>query len=76
MPLMSKISFGLESLNMNKDGNACMSVDNLNNASFSSNRIVDTNHNMHLMKFYIIGDLKGMFQLLGRNGHDSSYFLW
>ena len=75
-PLMSKICFGLDSLNMNEDGNAHMSIDNFNNVSFLSNRLVNANHNTCLMKFYIIGDLKGMFQLLGRNGHDSSYCLW
>ena len=28
------------------------------------------------MKCFIIGDLQGMFQLLGRNNYDSSYCLW
>ena len=76
MPLMSKIFFGLDSLNMNADGDACMSIDDFNNKSFLSNRLVNANHKSCLMKFYITGDLKGMFQLLVRNGFDSSYCLW
>ena len=61
---------------MNEDRNAYISIDNLNNVSFLSNKLVNTDHNIHIMKFYIIGDLKGVFKLLGRNRYDSSYCLW
>ena len=74
--LTSKINFGLDSLNTNVDGNCCMSIDCLNNVSFYDNKIIIENSAMYLMKFFIIGDLKGMFHLLGRNNFDLSYCLW
>ena len=56
--LISNISFGLESLNSNKDGNAYACIDDLKNASFTSNTILDANRGIHLIKMYTIGDLK------------------
>ena len=73
--LISKINYGLDSLKISIDGDCCVSMDSLQNISFRNNKSINKNENIHLVKFYMIGDLKGMFQLLGRNNCDSSYFI-
>ena len=73
---MSKLNFGLDYLNTKVDGYCCMPIDCLNIMSFYDNKIIIENSAMCLMNFFIIGDLKEMFELLGKNNFDSSYFLW
>ena len=58
-------------MNVNKKGDCCMSMSDLKEVAFSSNM----SNISFLIKFYLIGDTKGLFQMLGRSGHDSCYCL-
>ena len=52
-----------------------MTIDQFRNVTFSSNEnnsLPVANDEMHLMIFFLIGDTKGAFQLIGRSGYDSS----
>ena len=49
-----------------------MSITDQHNITFTS----DYDMNSILIKFYIIGDLKALFQVLGRDGYDSLYCLY
>ena len=71
--LMSKISSSLGELNINPRGDFYMSISNLDSITFSSEKL---NSDYILMKFFLIGDLKSLFQTLGRAGYDSSYCLF
>ena len=73
--LTSKINFGLDSLNIKVYGHCCMSIDYLNNISFYNNKIIIENSAIHIMNFFIIGDLKGMFLLLCRKLCSSQHTL-
>ena len=74
-PLIKKISFSLDSMKINTEGNAIMSIDNLKTISFVSNDN-ETSDTKYLCKFYLIGDLKSLFTLLGRDRYDSKYCLY
>ena len=57
-----------------------MTLDQFQNATFASNHNNNTaipNKKMCLLKFYLIGNVKGNFQILRRSVYDSSYYmLW
>ena len=60
-----------------EEGNTRMTLDQFQNATFASNNNNNadiSNTKTHLLKFYLIGDMKGNFQILGRSGYDSSLF--
>ena len=64
---MKKISHGLDKMKMTSEGNtSCMQV--------SPNPPLSTN--IYKVEFYLIGDTKGLFQLLGMSGFDSCYCLF
>ena len=60
-------------MSINAEGDCCMSVFELTNVTFSS---TGTNANCIIIKFFLMGDVKGLFQLAGRNGYDSKYCLF
>ena len=59
-------------MGINNEGVCYMSFDAFNNADYSS--ISDSNK--YHIKFFLIGDLKGLFQIVGRSSFDSSYCLY
>ena len=64
-------------MKMTSEGNTCISLDDMRNMSrmqVSPNAPLSTN--IYKVEFYLIGDTKGLFQLLGRSGFDSSYCLF
>ena len=73
--LLIKLSHGFNNMKIDNNGDAHVTLDEFNNATFSSgndnNQSLATN-TLFLLKFYLIGDIKGVFQILGRNGYDSS----
>ena len=71
--LLIKISYELVRMNINAEGNCCMSVSELTNLTFSS---TVTNENCMFIEFFLTGNIKRVFQLVDRNTHDSSYFLF
>ena len=68
-----KKSYGLVRMNVNAEGYCCMSISELTNMKFLSTA---TNENWMLIKFFLIGDIKGLFQLAGVNRCDSKYCLF
>ena len=60
-------------MSVDDNGNCHMSIDDLKNVAFSKESSSDY---VYHVKLFLIGDLKGLFQIVGRNGHDSSYCLW
>ena len=66
-------------MKIDNNGDAHVTLDEFNNATFSSgdknNQSLATNK-LFSLKFYLIGDIKGVFQILGRNGYDSSYCMF
>lgn len=63
-------------MNIDQNGNTCMTIDQFRNVAFSSNEnnsLLVANNETHLMNFFLIRDTKGVFQLIGRSGCDSSY---
>ena len=74
--LLKKISHGFDAMNVSDEGNTCLSADDLNNAAFTSDNSNENEiegNRTHPMNFFLIGDTKGVFQMLGRNGCDSSH---
>ena len=69
--VLKKASIGLTEMNI-KIGDCYMSITDRRNIRFTS----DHDMNSTLIKFYTIGDLKALFQVLGRDGYDSSYCLY
>ena len=63
-------------MNIDQNGNTCMTIDQFRNVAFSSNEnnsFPVANNETHLMIFFLIRDIKGVFQLIGRSGCNSSY---
>ena len=77
--LLIKLSHGFNNVKIGNNGDAHVTLDEFNNTIFSSgddnNQSLATNK-LFLLKFYLIGDIKGVFQILGRNGYDSSYCMF
>ena len=57
----------------NAEDNFCMSISESTNVTFS---LTAANENFMLIKHFLIGDIKALFQLAGRNGHESKHFLF
>ena len=65
------MSHGLREMEINNEGYCRMSFDAFNNVKCASTSDSDKHH----VKFFLIGDLKGLFQIVGRSGFDSSHCL-
>ena len=76
---VNKISYGLDAMSIGKEeGSTHMTLDQFQNATFASNHNNNTaipNKKMCLLKFYLIGNVKGNFQILRRSVYDSSYYM-
>ena len=72
--LIKKISSELDQIKINKEGDCYMSSNDLHEVNFSKEH--STSGQCYWMKFYIICDIKGEFQLIRRSGFDSSYCLY
>ena len=70
--LLRKTSHGPRLMGINKEGDCCMSIDSFNNIELSTMN----DSTKHHIKLFLIGDLKGLFQIIGRIGFDSSYCLY
>ena len=68
--LIKKISYGLTTMNINSESDCHVSVSDLSNLTFTSTTASD---DWVLIKFFLVGDIKGLFQLVGRNCYDSSH---
>ena len=64
--------YGLREIGINNKGDYYISLDAFNNIDCSP--ISDTNK--YYIKFYLIGDLIGLFQIVGRSFFYSSYYLY
>ena len=51
-------------MSINSEGNCHMSISELTNVTFSS---TTTNENFMPIKFFLAGDIKGLFQFFGKN---------
>ena len=74
--LLNKVSYRFYTMNIDQDGNTCMTIDQFLNDTFSSNEnnsMLIPNNETDLMIFFLIGDIKGLFQVIYRSGHDSSF---
>ena len=61
-------------MNMSNEGDACLKIDDLRNVSHVDASATDSiSSTFFIAKSYLIGDTKGVFQLVGRSGFDSSY---
>jgi len=71
--LIQKISNGIQKMNVNSSRDYYINLHDFNNITFSKQR---ENNNQNTIKFYLIGDLKSLFQLVGRSKYDYSYYLY
>ena len=68
-PLLERTNYGLTGINADDNGNCYMSTDGLKNDAFSKESSSDC---VCHVKLFLIGDLKGLFQIVDHNGHNSS----
>ena len=71
--LLMKTLHGLVWMKIDTEGDCHMSISELTNMIFSWNI---TNENCMLIELFLTGDVNGLFQLAGRNGHDYKHCLF
>ena len=71
--IIKKMSCTLVDIKISNEGNAVMLLDELRNISYATTTSTDAfPSGTYLLKFCIVGDAKGTFQLVGRSGFYSS----
>ena len=66
-------------IDINEEGDCYMSIDSIQNMNRDISFLFEkpsVGGDIFIVMFYLIGDLKAEFQVVGRDGYDSKYCLW
>ena len=75
--MIKNFSGTLVNMKISNEANSIMMLDELRNMTYAKTTSTDVlPSGAHLLKFCIVGDAKGCFQLVGRIGFDSSCFIF
>ena len=69
--ILNNISFSLSSVKINEEEYWYLSIESLNNLMF----LLEGDEIKHLLKFYVICDVKDLFQIVGRYSYKSLFYL-